>query len=650
MANGMAGLFIGTTGLKTAQIALNATAHNLSNINTEGYTRQQVTFQDTVYMPVKTNDKVTTPVYGLGVGISEVRRIRDTFIDAAYRSENARLGFYESQYQAVNEIEDLFGEMQGVTYQTYLTDLYNSLNELTKNPTSTVARSSLIQTATAFVDKSEAIYEGLTNYQTTLNTEVRNMVATINDLGKKIFDYNKKITAIEAAGIEHANDLRDERDKAVDELSEYMDLDYYEGPNGEIIINAEGVPFVSLNEVAVMDTQYIQGTSLVEPTWPVYDRVVFSAKALATASNATDTDKGKLKGLILARGNMVVDYTYVAERPDASNYDLTSADGIDKYNKDYEAYSEKQEYYNTYIYPSQILSAMASFDYLVHGIVTALNDVLCPEITVETSGEIMDANGNAIQADMYYYNNRSESVLYNRFGAEVEGVKNDDGTYTYESGEKLYNNSNGDGSGALPFDKIEYSFLDMEKTDYGMDSDRTVGVELFSRNNTQRYIKAKDANGEDVYIRNNLNDQKYESYYRLGNISINPKAAQNLALIPLSTKTDKEDLARANELIDTWDVRFGTFNIEEYSKATFNSYYNNFVGKFATWGDILDSYVNNQQNMVTGYDNQRTETMGVSSDEELQKMIKYQHAYNASSRYVNVVSEMLEHLVTSLGA
>nr|MCR5515461.1 flagellar hook-associated protein FlgK [Lachnospira sp.] len=56
------------------------------------------------------------------------------------------------------------------------------------------------------------------------------------------------------------------------------------------------------------------------------------------------------------------------------------------------------------------------------------------------------------------------------------------------------------------------------------------------------------------------------------------------------------------------------------------------------------------ENMVNGYDNQRTETTGVSSDEELQKMIKFQHAYNASSRYVNVVSEMLEHLVTSLGA
>ena len=99
MANGMAGLFIGTTGLKTAQTALNTTAHNLSNINTSGYTRQQVTFSDTQYVRVNTSDKVSSPDYGLGVAVSEVRRIRDQFIDQAYRNENSRLGFYESQYK-----------------------------------------------------------------------------------------------------------------------------------------------------------------------------------------------------------------------------------------------------------------------------------------------------------------------------------------------------------------------------------------------------------------------------------------------------------------------------------------------------------------------------------------------------------------------
>ena len=91
-------------------------------------------------------------------------------------------------------------------------------------------------------------------------------------------------------------------------------------------------------------------------------------------------------------------------------------------------------------------------------------------------------------------------------------------------------------------------------------------------------------------------------------------------------------------------------NIRAYAKADFNTFYNDFIGEFATMGSVLTKFVNNQTTMVNGYDNQRLQTSGVSSDEELQKMIKYQHAYNAASRYVNVVSEMMEHLLTSLGA
>ena len=125
MANGMAALFVGSTGLRSAQTALNTTAHNLSNINTAGYTRQQVTFSDTQYVNIDTKDKVSNASCGLGVAVSEVRRIRDQFIDQAYRNENSRLGFYESQYKAVEEIEDQFGEMQGVTYESYLVNLYN---------------------------------------------------------------------------------------------------------------------------------------------------------------------------------------------------------------------------------------------------------------------------------------------------------------------------------------------------------------------------------------------------------------------------------------------------------------------------------------------------------------------------------------------
>ena len=644
MANGMAGLFIGTTGLKTAQTALNTTAHNLSNINTSGYTRQQVTFSDTQYVRVNTSDKVSSPDYGLGVAVSEVRRIRDQFIDQAYRNENSRLGFYGSQYKATEEIEDQLGEMQGVTYESYLINLYNSVNELAKNPTSTVARSSLIQNATAFIEKSENVYKGLKDYQTTLNTQVKNMVDSINKLGDKIYTLNKKISKIESTGIEDANDLRDERDAAIDELSKYIDITYYENDSKEVIISAEGIPFVTMGELAKMDTRVVEGTNLVIPTWPGYERDVYDLST--EASNVDETDKGELKGLLIARGNMVVDYTVVPEAPSSSDYDMSTADGRAAYREAYNKYSKAQEYYNTYIEPSAILSAMAGFDKLVNGIVEKINNILCPEKSEVRNNPYMAPDGTEIQADIYTYNSVSQQVLFDRYGREVTGTDNGDGTYSFSSGEKLYMSF---GGAEVPVDSYTYSMLDMDKTGYGMDDDKTVGTELFSRKGTDRYIKTTDDSGKTIYIRNNLNETDYESLYKLGNLQINPEAAQNVGKIPLSTVQGKEDFDRAKELVDAWDEKFASLNPDTYAKSDFMTFYNNFIGEYATLGKALGNYVSNQTTMVDGYDNQRLQSEGVSSDEELEKMIKYQQAYNAASRYVNVVNQMLEHLVASLG-
>ena len=593
---------------------------------------------------MNTSDKVSSPDYGLGVAVSEVRRIRDQFIDQAYRNENSRLGFYESQYKAIEEIEDQFGEMQGVTYESYLINLYNSVNELAKNPTSTVARSSLIQNATAFIEKSENVYKGLKDYQTTLNTQVKNMVDSINKLGDKIYTLNKKISKIESTGIEDANDLRDERDAAIDELSKYIDITYYENDSKEVIISAEGIPFVTMGELAKMDTRVVEGTNLVIPTWPGYERDVYD---LGTeASNVDETDKGELKGLLIARGNMVVDYTVVPEAPSSSDYDMSTADGRAAYQEAYNKYSKAQEYYNTYIEPSAILSAMAGFDKLVNGIVEKINNILCPEKSEVRNNPYMATDGTEIQADIYTYNSVSQQVLFDRYGREVTGTDNGDGTYSFSSGEKLYMSF---GGAEVPVDSYTYSMLDMDKTGYGMDDDKTVGTELFSRKGTDRYIKTTDDSGKTIYIRNNLNETDYESLYKLGNLQINPEAAQNVGKIPLSTVQGKEDFDRAKELVDAWDEKFASLNPDTYAKSDFMTFYNNFIGEYATLGKALGNYVSNQTTMVDGYDNQRLQSEGVSSDEELEKMIKYQQAYNAASRYVNVVNQMLEHLVTSLG-
>lgn len=383
----------------SAQTALNTTAHNLANINTEGYTRQQITFEDMTYLTIGTRSN-TIDKYGLGVSVSEIRRIRDTFIDRAYRTENGRLGYYESNLKAVEEVEDLFGEMQGVTYQDCLKNLYSAVNELSKNPESTVARSSLIQYTSAFVNRSNKIYESLKDYQTTLNTEVQNSVNRINELGQTIFALNKQIQGIESGSGEYANDLRDQRDNALDELSGYIKMSYYEEANGRVIVTCEGIPFVNENNVTEMSTRTMDSNSLLIPTWPSFEKDVFDITQ--PISNGSKNDMGSLKGAIIARGSVNVKASDVPVKPDESDYDLTTSEGQAAYDAAYAAYQEKQDYYNTYIEPSAILSAMAGLDKLVNGIVESINDVLCPEKEITLDAPLTDGEGNEIARSEVY--------------------------------------------------------------------------------------------------------------------------------------------------------------------------------------------------------------------------------------------------------
>ena len=664
MANGMASLMVGASGLKSAQTALNTTAHNLSNINTSGYTRQQIAFKDTQYVNYITDyNSPVNSTYGLGVSIHEVRRIRDTFIDKAYRNENSRLGFYEAQYKAVDEIEDQFGEMQGVTYQQSLNNLYDAINELSKEPSSTVKRSSLIQNASAFMTRSDAVYQGLKNYQQTLNTQVYNMVNTINDLGDKIYKLNKQIAKIEAAGVETANDLRDQRDAALDELSKYMSITYYEGQNGEVIVSAESVPFVTVTTVTEMSYRKTEGTELYIPTFPAFERDVYPEDELYRANTS---DKGELKGLLLARGSIDVNYSDIPVKPsqEDAKYQIKQANGTtvfdsETYNKDYKLYQDKQDYYNKYIESSPILCAIAGIDKLVNGIVTAIDGVLCPTKEYTTTAALKDTNGVELIPETYEYNNISAAVLYDAAGNEIKGapgaVVNGTVTYSYTSLNKLF--SDKEATHIVEPNKFNYVILDMDKTDYGNDDNHTIGEGIFTRQNTEDFVNITDgsggalldADGNKIMIKNNVNANGQRSDYTLGNILVNPETSQEVGKIPMTDAQGKEDMAKGQALVDVWNADFASLDPESYAVGNFQTFYNNFVSEFSTIGKVLSNFVDHQETMVNGYDNQRLQSEGVSSDEELEKMIKYQQSYNAASRYINVVSEMLEHLITSLG-
>ena len=242
-------LYIGDSGLRTSQNALNTVAHNLSNLNTPGYVRQQVANTDTTYTNTTGNRNLRV---GDGVKYAECRHVRDAFLDATYREEKGRLDYYEKSYAAMTEIEDILGELDGAAFKGSLGGLWEAMQQLSTSPNDNTYISLLVSKAASFIENATAVYSSFIEFQDNLNKQVVSAVKEINSIGQQIHELNKRITKIEVAGVEHANDLRDKRDLLIDQLAGYGNISYEEQPNGMVTVRFNHNDFVTQSGVFEM--------------------------------------------------------------------------------------------------------------------------------------------------------------------------------------------------------------------------------------------------------------------------------------------------------------------------------------------------------------------------------------------------------------
>ena len=254
-----------------------------------------------------------------------------------------------------------------------------------------------------------------------------------------------------------------------------------------------------------------------------------------TISTTINTDVGKLKSVLLARGDH-----------NATYHDIT----------------EDRDFYNTNISQSVIMNVQAEFDQLINSIMTNINDIM---EHAESNPAFIDGSvGKAKDFTMFICSNE--------------------------------------------YDTLNYDISD----------EKSAG--------------------------------KVKTEFTIKNTQINPKLIQEPTLFTFRTVDGNEDNRTTTLLKEAFTNEKLTLNPNVTTKNSFVSYYNSLVSQVANTGDVYSSIREAQQQTVDGVSAAREQIVGVSSDEELEFMIMFQNAYNASSRYINVVSEMLEHLVTSLGS
>lgn len=141
--------------------------------------------------------------------------------------------------------------------------------------------------------------------------------------------------------------------------------------------------------------------------------------------------------------------------------------------------------------------------------------------------------------------------------------------------------------------------------------------------------------------------------FTIDQIEINNEIANDYSKLPLSYNQYSGllggfDMKTCQKLLDAWDVKGLKLDPNTLTTNNFQDYYTSMISSLANRGNVYNKMVSSQEDVVSKFENARQEVAGVSSDDELTNLIKYQHAYNASSRYINAINEMLEHLVTRL--
>lgn len=587
MANGFGSMFIGVAGLQSSQNALNVTSNNLANLDTPGYVRQQVLFGDRDYVTFNTTASISNQQSGLGVKIGDVVHTRDIFLDRLYRTQSGRQAFYAATYEASMEVQTYYQEMEGQTFQSAITDLWEAFQEYAKYPDDSIYQNLVIQKAQLFTSRAAAVNSGLQSFQYNINTQISDDIKQVNDLGKTISALNKQIQTIEAGGIETAMTMRDARDQALDELSSLVDVSYSETTDGIMKINIEGNEFVTEVGYNKMGEKTDKVTGFVTPYWPNLsdtsrDDYTYVFNFNTDISTENKNDRGEIKALILARGDELANYTDI-EGVDADTYNNTTGMSV----------MERAE---------------AQLDQMIHSMVTAINDLYCPNVAA------------------------SEYLTGLAGGGAVTMTAADGTTYTVDANTKI---------------------LDMDNCAVGADGELPP-QELFTRIGTERYTTVSytdPVTGEtkDYYLYNEEDPTDTTKQYTLQSLAVNEALIVDETKMPHLQQNGDIDQALASALAAVWEKECITVSPNDTKAYNFADYYAAMLGDIATYGSVVGSNTTNLTSAVLSIDNQRQQVIGVSSDEELTHMIKYQNAYNASSRFINVINEMIEHLITQLG-
>ncbi|HPT75753.1 MAG TPA: flagellar hook-associated protein FlgK [Defluviitaleaceae bacterium] len=612
------GLHISSSGLFTARTALDVTAHNISNANTTGYSRQVAEQRATNPLPTATGKGMI----GTGSEVYGINQIRSFYLDTKYWSENTILGEYSVKKTQLSLIESLFNEPSDSGFNVIFNSFYDAINGVVNNADSGEHRSALMQAAVSLTEYFNTVAQSLKKYQRDLNFEIKTKVEEINVIARKIQSLNKQIYKYEMDGSK-ANDLRDERAKLVDQLSKIVNVEVEEIEVNPDVLSGKysGVEYrdksekhfrVKINGQILVDHFYATELRLVPRENAAGDALLYNPEDIEGLydikwANGLDFDitdpnlQGELKGYIDMRdGNNGQNFKGTLDSAvntgtgsvlltisNPSRTDLLRGNGILVPN------GYKVEY-------SNLKYDAATNTITIEVDETRWNEVKKPVTNVEI-GNSIDYKGIP-----YYLNRLNEFVRTfarainegkDRMGQDIEGMFGGHVNGVNLNGEKGY-----------------YFFT-------------------YKENNI---VKGKDDFTTDVL--------RYEMI-TAENFSLSKDLLENISNI--AAALDGQGLPSGNGFMEA--LKALRNNTHLFREGTADSYMNSIVSELGINAKQANMFEETQTNITLAVENRRLAISGVNINEEMVSMIQFQQMYNAAARMISVMDAIYDVTINRMG-
>jgi flagellar hook-associated protein 1 FlgK len=521
MRSSFSGLEVSKRALFAQQTALQTTGHNIANANTKGYSRQVVNLVNSQPMEaVGMQRSNAAGQIGTGVEFDYIKRIRETFLDHQYYNENKELGEWNVRKDSLEKLEAIINEPSDTGIRQVIENFWNAWQVLSKEPENLTARSALKEGALALTDAFNSTSKQLKDLFADLTENVNVKVNEANSFLTQIAALNGEIFRTEGLGND-ANDLRDQRDLLVDQLSGNMNINVTETTTGYSI---------RMGNVLLVDGIEVPA--------------VITAASLAANMTSGDLNSGQIYGMLVSRDQYVSSYQF-------------------------------------------------QLDSMVKAIVQGDVEVTLPAGTVVPDGTVIGATTYTGSIEARTLAADTKMTVQGINGMHALGYTLDDPPVS-----------------GTPFFTIKDGFTTLSAESLTVNPDVVRKVSSIAAS-----ARVYDDNGTIRVIKGNNDVALLIASFRNKKFAFDPDPTA----IPILTN------------------------------GTFEQFHQTLVGQIGVQTSEAIRQTSNQQLLVDQVDSRRQSVSGVSLDEEMANMIKFQHAYNAAARIMTTFDQLLDKVINSMG-